>query len=157
MRFDVRADSFSPGCSARSFLPQHKATGARGEEIPVTWEDQQRINEFSRFNLQLSKIDDELKGKKNDAENLNDASTDIESLLDDDACKVRIGEVFMDVSNEDAEAFVKDQQAKSAAKLASLQAQRAELVVKMDILKKLLTEKFKNQINLENSDQTRDE
>lgn len=123
----------------------------------MTWEDQQHINEFSRLNLALSKLDDELKTKKNDAANLEDASTDIESLLDDDACKVRIGEVFMDVSNEEAEEFVTEQQAQSKAKLADLQTQREVLIKKMDTLKALLSAKFKNQINLENSDQTRED
>lgn len=123
----------------------------------MTWEDQQRINEFSRLNLALSKLDDDLKTKKNDAMNLSDASTDIESLLDDDACKVRIGEVFMDVSNEEAEEFVAEQKKLSDEKIKALTERRAELVRKMDELKQLLSAKFKNQINLENSDQTRDE
>jgi len=123
----------------------------------VTWEDQQRINEFSRLNLSLQKVEDELRVQKNTAANLDDAATDIDSLLDDDACKVRIGEVFMDVSNEEAEEFVKEKAAASAKKTAELQEQRTMLIKQMDLLKAMLYQKFGKQINLENADQTRDE
>ena len=123
----------------------------------MTWEDQQRINEFSRLNLSLQKVEDELRVQKNSAANLDDAATDIDSLLDDDACKVRIGEVFMDVSNEEAEEFVKEKAAASAKKTAELQEQRTMLIKQMDLLKAMLYQKFGKQINLENADQTRDE
>ncbi len=123
----------------------------------MTWEDQQRINEFSRLNLSLQKVEDELRVQKNTAANLDDAATDIDSLLDDDACKVRIGEVFMDVSNEEAEEFVKEKAAASAKKTAELQEQRTMLIKQMDLLKAMLYQKFGKQINLENADQTRDE
>lgn len=123
----------------------------------MTWEDQQRINEFSRLNLSLQKTEDELRVQKNAAANLDDAATDIDSLLDDDACKVRIGEVFMDVSNEEAEEFVKEKAAASAKKTAELQEQRTALIKQMDLLKAMLYQKFGKQINLENADQTRDE
>ena len=95
--------------------------------------------------------------KQNDAANLKDAQSDIEDLLDEDACKVRIGEVFMDVSNEEAEEHCAEQKKKSDEDLAALQEKRADLVKKMDVLKALLSAKFKNQINLENSDQTRED
>jgi prefoldin subunit 4 len=107
--------------------------------------------------LQLSKIEDDIKTKKNEAENLNDAANDIESLLDDDACKVRVGEVFIDVPNEEAEEFVKQQLALNKEKLDKLLQSRTELVKKMDALKALLYAKFGKQINLESAEQTREE
>lgn len=123
----------------------------------MTWEDQQHINEFSRLNLSLSKLDDDLKSKRNEAANLDDATTDIESLLDDDACKIRIGEVFVDVSNEEAEEFAAERKKAVDEAIAQLTAKREAIVKKMDTLKAILTTKFKNQINLENSDAIRDE
>lgn len=138
---------------------KHKvaAAAAKGEDVPVTWADQQRINEFSRFNLSLSKLDDELKTLQNATANLEDANTDIESLLDDDACKVRIGEVFMDVSNEEAEEFVKAKQTETAKKIAELTEQKQAILKQMDVLKALLYQKFGKQINLENAEQTRED
>jgi prefoldin subunit 4 len=132
-------------------------SGARGEDIPVTWEDQQHINEFSRCNLQMQRLDEDLKTARNAAANLEDAATDIDSLLDDDACKVRIGEVFMDVENDEAEAFVAKAKADNKSKVDTLAQQRVDLIKKMDTLKAILSAKFKNQINLENADQNRDE
>lgn len=140
---------------------KHKSAGAssasKGEDVPVTWADQQRINEFSRLNLSLQKLEDDLKTVRNDTANLEDAATDIDSLLDDDACKVRIGEVFMDVSNEEAEEFVKARKEATAKKGADLTAQKESILKQMDVLKALLYQKFGKQINLENAEQTRED
>jgi len=140
---------------------KHKSASAggaaRGEEIAVTWEDQQRINEFSRLNLRLQNVEEQLVSGRSATANLDDAAGDIEMLLDDDACKVKIGEVFWDVSNEEAEEFVKQRKDKQAAKTTELQEQRTQLVKQMDVLKAMLYQKFGKQINLENADQTRDE
>ena len=133
------------------------ASASKGEDVPVTWADQQRINEFSRLNLALQKLDDDLKAGKNDAANLEDAANDIDSLLDDDACKVRIGEVFMDVSNEEAEEFVKEKKAAQEKKQADLVESRKQVIKQMDELKTLLYQKFGKQINLENAEQTRED
>jgi prefoldin subunit 4 len=136
---------------------KHKTAGAaRGEEIAVTWEDQQRINEFSRLNLRLQGVEEQLSTGRSTAANLEDAAGDIETLLDDDACKVRIGEVFWDVSNDEAEEFVKEKKKAQADKTAELQEQRTQIVKQMDVLKAMLYNKFGKQINLENADQTRD-
>lgn len=136
---------------------KHKsAAPARGEEIAVTWEDQQRINEFSRLNLRLQNIDEQLSTGRSSTANLDDAAGDIEMLLDDDACKVKIGEVFWDVSNEQADEFVADKKKAQQDKTTELMGQKEQLVKAMDALKALLYAKFGNQINLENAEQTRD-
>lgn len=135
---------------------KHKAAG-KGEEIPVTWEDQQRINEFSRLNTKLQIVEDELRQKKNDVANIEDATGEIESLLDDDACKIKVGEVFIQVSNEDAEEFVKQRKQDTDTEHAKLKEQREGLLKQMDALKAVLYAKFGKQINLENAEQTRED
>jgi len=133
------------------------ASASRGEEIPVTWEDQSRINDFSRLNLQLSKLDDELRDARREKENLKDANDEIDMLLDDDACKVKIGEVFIDVSNDDANEFVSERKQQIDDRVAELDRKREEITKKMDTLKAMLYTKFGKQINLENAEQTRDD
>jgi len=123
----------------------------------VTWEDQSRINDFSRLNLQLSKLDDELRDARREKENLKDANDEIDMLLDDDACKVKIGEVFIDVSNDDANEFVSERKQQIDDRVAELDRKREEITKKMDTLKAMLYTKFGKQINLENAEQTRDD
>lgn len=56
--------------------------------------------------------------------NLKDAEGDIEDLLDDDACKIRIGECFVYVSNEDAEEFAQKKRGKCEKKVEGLEEVR---------------------------------
>lgn len=75
------------------------------EDIPVTWADQQNINAFGRLHTRMLDIDEELTVKKTEYENVKDAANDIENLLDDDCCKIKIGEIFFEVSNDEAIEF----------------------------------------------------
>lgn len=83
--------------------------------IPVLLEDQQRINKFSRLNTRFERVEEELERRKvdfsprrssidnlslqKDAENLKDAVSDIDSLLDDDACKSADGSLKFKLIN----------------------------------------------------------
>eukprot|EP01006_Ploeotia_vitrea_P043233 TRINITY_DN66705_c2_g4_i11.p1 TRINITY_DN66705_c2_g4~~TRINITY_DN66705_c2_g4_i11.p1 ORF type:complete len:202 (-),score=50.40 TRINITY_DN66705_c2_g4_i11:152-718(-) len=57
------------------------------EDVPVTWEDQQRINKFGRLVLRKTELQDELKKDETELANLEDAQGEIEMLMDDDACR----------------------------------------------------------------------
>ena len=58
------------------------------DDVEVRWEDQQRINAFGRLNGRLHDLEDEIKGKANQHELLDDASNEI-MLADDDDGPVR--------------------------------------------------------------------
>jgi len=118
-------------------------------EVGVLWEDQQRINRFGRLNQRLMELRDEMKSKKKQQENLKDAKSEIEALLDDDMCRAKIGECFFDVSNEYAEEFVDKQTQQNSSDADKLAAEEAEITKELEILKSILYAKFGNQINLE--------
>ena len=129
-------------------------SAAPKEEISVTWADQQSINLFSRLNARLSLVDDQLRALSKAHANLLDAADTVDSLLDDDAVMVRIGEVYVRTSNEAGEAFVKAERTNTEAKRAKLEAEKADIEQRMAALKKTLYGKFGKAINLENADQT---
>jgi len=126
-----------------------KKTASDSKEVQVLWEDQARINEFGRLNTRLQEILDEVEKKKNDVANLGDVTQDIEVLLDDDACKVRVGEVFVTVSNEEAEEFAQEELKEREEQVTVLNTEKEGLEKQMRALKALLYAKFGNQINLE--------
>jgi len=136
--------------------PKPKAVSDRSadsKEIGVTWEDQQRINEFGRLNVRLTEINDELAVKKKNMDDLGDAEGDIECLLEDDACKIKVGTLYVEVSNEEAEEYVQECKAEQEEEIASLGKEKDTITSKMDKLKVLLYQKFGNQINLETNPQ----
>merc|ERR1712070_1164791 len=94
-------------------------------EPQVTFEDQSRINRFGRLNQLLQDLEDDINEKKSQLANLNDGAGDIEMLMDDDACKIKIGEVFVSVSNEAAEEFVAEQKTQIVEDLAGLEPKAA--------------------------------
>jgi hypothetical protein len=54
------------------------------DEPQVHWEDQQKINRFSRLNLDLTKIEVFLKGEKEELSYLEDSISELELLDDSD-------------------------------------------------------------------------
>lgn len=129
--------------------PRSSKSTNETKEVQVVWEDQQRINEFGRLNIRLQEINDEIEKKNNDIANLGDVAGDIEVLLDDDACKIKVGEVFVTVSNEEAEEFAQDELKEREVQVATAKAEKDNIEKQMRTLKALLYAKFGNQINLE--------
>ena len=90
------------------------------EEVSVTWDDQQKINKFGRLHTRMLDLNDELATKKADCESMKDAASEIENLLDDDACKIKIGEIFFEVSNDEALEFAAKATERKKAEYAAL-------------------------------------
>jgi len=83
--------------------------------------------------------------KQNSIANIVDA----ESSIDDNMCKIKVGEVFVAVENDEAEEWVKQVQ----EEMSKLEKQHAEVQTEMEALKVLLYSKFGKAINLENAEQ----
>lgn len=52
-------------------------------------EDQQKINKFARLNSRLEELKEDIKNKKNEIQTLEDASTDVMMLEDDEELVIR--------------------------------------------------------------------
>ncbi len=72
-----------------------------------------------------------------------------ESLLDDDACRIKVGEVYIQTSNDNAAEYVEKEKKNATAELKEMEQRLAEITGKMDELKVQLYAKFKDSINLE--------
>ena len=91
----------------------------------VTWQDQQSINAFSRLNTRLSALDDQLRQLVKDHAGVVDAADGLEMLLDDDCAMIRVGEVYVRVSNEEAEQWVSREKGEVEEKKSKLEAEKA--------------------------------
>mmetsp|Transcript_8695 Transcript_8695/g.16033 ORF Transcript_8695/g.16033 Transcript_8695/m.16033 type:complete len:202 (+) Transcript_8695:149-754(+) len=129
--------------------PKTSIGGTSDDDPEVTWEDQQRINAYGRLNQRMLELDDEIKEQKSLVQSIIDASQDIEALIDDDACKIKVGEIYVQVDNDEAEEFVVEKQKETQEYLDKLLAEKRELVTKMETLKVILKGKFGKNINLD--------
>jgi prefoldin subunit 4 len=140
-------------CS-QNHLKKSQAIRPPESEVQVTWEDQQKINRFSRLNVRIQRLEDELKGKKAELLNCKDAVSEVESLIDDDSCRIKVGEVFIQVSNEEAEQWTNKVKKQVEEDVKKMEKEHKEISNEMEELKKVLYGKFGKAINLENSEQT---
>lgn len=109
--------------------------------------DQEKINMFAKLNNKLGDIKDELAVLKKEKDNLEDASGEL--VLADEGVKFQVGEVYVDVSSEEAEKLVAGLTAENAANVARLEAEKASVLDQMGALKVQLYAKFGRSINLE--------
>ncbi|CDP06817.1 unnamed protein product [Coffea canephora] len=122
--------------------------GSSGSETEVTWEDQQKINQFSRLNNRFHELEDEIKLAKETNDNLEDASNEL-ILTDDDIVRFQIGEVFAHIAKDGVETRIEQMKEVTSKNLEKLEEEKESIVAQMDELKKILYGKFKDSINLE--------
>ncbi|QRV94168.1 Prefoldin subunit [Ceratobasidium sp. AG-Ba] len=119
------------------------------ENTEVTWEDQQKINNFSKLNSRASDLEDNIAKQKSEKEALDDLAMELELADEDEPVDYKIGEAFFRIPLPRAQALiVKDQEA-AEAEITKLQAQIDECREEMKELKVALYAKFGKQINLD--------
>ncbi|CAF2082069.1 hypothetical protein YC2023_069598 [Brassica napus] len=119
-----------------------------GSEMEVTWQDQQNINTFSRFNNRFHELEDEIKFAKEKCDNLEDAGNEL-ILADEEMVRFQIGEVFAHVPKDEVETRIEEMKEATCKTLEKLEQEKQSLVSQMAELKKVLYAKFKDSINLE--------
>ncbi|KAF9900642.1 hypothetical protein EC991_007068 [Linnemannia zychae] len=118
-------------------------------DIQVSWQDQENINTFSKYNAKLQDLEEAYENKKTEKEYLDDLAMELELADEDEPVKYRIGEAFVSLSLEAAQERISKSQEELDQDIEGLKAQMDEAVEKMEGLKKVLYARFGNAINLE--------
>ncbi|KIY61937.1 Prefoldin, subunit 4 [Cylindrobasidium torrendii FP15055 ss-10] len=118
-------------------------------DAEVTWEDQQRINSFSKLNNRLRGIQEKLDGLKEEKDALDDLATEIELADESDAVLYRIGEAFFHLRHSQATKRLERDQSNIDTKVATLTSQSEDCQKDMAELKVKLYAKFGRAINLD--------
>ncbi|KAG0279560.1 hypothetical protein BGZ96_001928 [Linnemannia gamsii] len=118
-------------------------------DIQVSWQDQENINNFSKYNAKLQNLEETYETKKTEREYLDDLAMELELADEDEPVKYRIGEAFVSLSLEAAQERISKSQEELQQEIDGLKSQMDEAVEKMDSLKKVLYARFGNAINLE--------
>merc|ERR1712029_695272 len=79
------------------------AKAEQDKEIHILQEDQQKINQFARLNNRLEEYKDDIKAKKNEIQTLEDASTDLMMLDDEEKAPTKLGEVFVEMTQDEVQ------------------------------------------------------
>ncbi|WWC89151.1 uncharacterized protein L201_004069 [Kwoniella dendrophila CBS 6074] len=122
-----------------------------GDGVEVAWEDQQRINTFSKLNNRLTDIQDLLKVKNEEKEYYDDLSTELELADEDDNQPIlyKLGDSFFHLNLKDARRQLKSDLKKYDSEIEQLENKKTDCEKGMKDLKVQLYAKFGKQINLE--------
>ncbi|KAJ1949732.1 hypothetical protein EC988_004655, partial [Linderina pennispora] len=118
-------------------------------DVEVNWEDQQRINQFSKLNARLERLEDSYKSQKTEKEYLDDLAMEIELLDEEEPVPYRVGDTFVMLPLEEAQERVEKNKDAIDARVEDLDKQISDISEEMEVLKKELYGKFGRAINLE--------
>ncbi|PCH36035.1 Prefoldin subunit 4 [Wolfiporia cocos MD-104 SS10] len=119
------------------------------DNAEVTWEDQQRINTFSKLNTRLRGIEERITTLKQEKEALDDLSMELELADEDEPVMYKVGEVFLHLSHSRAMNRLEKDQNELNSELSNLTDRAEECEKSMKELKVILYAKFGRAINLD--------
>ncbi|KZV60637.1 Prefoldin subunit 4, partial [Peniophora sp. CONT] len=119
------------------------------EGTQVSWEDQQKINSFSKLNGRIKTIEEKMEVLKQEKEALDDLSMELELADEDEPVLYRVGEAFLHMPHSRAMKRLAADQTSTEKELDKLRARADECAVEMKSLKVALYAKFGNAINLD--------
>ncbi|KAK7920628.1 Gim complex component GIM3-like protein [Apiospora marii] len=122
---------------------------AGGDEVEVRREDQDKINKFSRLHQKELNIEEELKVKHKEKEELDDITTELELADEDELVPYKIGDAFFNVPLEQAQEMLATSSTKIEEDVSALEDKMGTIRDEMTQLKVELYARFGRSINLE--------
>ena len=120
------------------------------QDTQVEKADQEKINAFSKLNMKYMDIKEDVKKLKEELDNLVDAVGAIdETLGEDGALKLFLGEAMVAVNDEAATAYVEQLQEEKQNELDDKIEKKEEMEGQMSDLKSYLYARFGSSINLD--------
>lgn len=117
--------------------------------IKVTYEDQQRINQFSKLIMRKDVVEQELSQHRQEKEYLDDVSLEIELIDEDEPVHYKVGVIFMLLNQHEVVQQLEEDVEKVQESISSLETQEDQLENEIKELKTVLYAKFGDNINLE--------
>jgi len=118
-------------------------------DAEVTWEDQQRISSFSKYNNRLSDLEETLEQKKQEKEALDDLATELELADEDEPVLYKVGDAFVHLPLSEAQELLQGDQEALEKEIESVRERMEKCEVTMKELKVVLYGKFGKAINLD--------
>ncbi|KAH9040185.1 Prefoldin subunit 4 [Lactarius pseudohatsudake] len=115
----------------------------------VTWEDQQRINTFSKLNTRVRSLAEKMNNLKQEKEAFDDLAMELELADEDQPVLYKVGEAFLHLPHHRAMKRLERDQAQVDEEIAKLTGVVDQCEQDMKALKIELYGRFGNAINLD--------
>ncbi|CAD8126981.1 unnamed protein product [Paramecium sonneborni] len=119
------------------------------DNIEVDRQDQQKINSFSRLNMQYHELIRLNQARKEELSRLADGKDEMELMDDDEKIPFKFGDSFIRVNVEKARTLIDEQVVKIKKQFEEDTKKIEETLKQMNNLKAKLYAKFGSQINLD--------
>ncbi|GAW15125.1 hypothetical protein EKO27_g9034 [Xylaria grammica] len=122
---------------------------ATTDEVEVRREDQDKINKFSRLHQRELNLEEELKSKNKEKEELDDVTLELELADEDDLVPYKIGDAFFHVPLSQAQDMLASSTSRIDEEVSELEDKIGTNKEEMQQLKVELYARFGRSINLE--------
>ncbi|KAI0099291.1 Prefoldin subunit-domain-containing protein [Nemania sp. FL0031] len=120
-----------------------------GDEVEVRREDQDKINKFSRLHQRELNLQDELKSKNKEKEELDDVTLELELADEDEKVPYKIGDAFFHIPLSQAQEMLAESTSRIEEQVLELEDKIGTTKEEMQQLKVELYARFGRSINLE--------
>ncbi|KAI3323966.1 Prefoldin subunit-domain-containing protein [Xylariaceae sp. AK1471] len=131
----------------RMLTKDDEATG--GDEVEVRREDQDKINKFSRLHQRELILEEELKSKNKEKEELDDVTLELELADEDEKIPYKIGDTFFHIPLPQAQEMLASSTSRIEEEVSELEDKIGTTKEEMQQLKIELYARFGRSINLE--------
>ncbi|RYO93259.1 hypothetical protein DL766_001379 [Monosporascus sp. MC13-8B] len=133
----------------RRMLSREDEAATGGDEVEVRREDQDKINKFSRLHQRELKLEEELKAKNKEKEELDDVTMELELADEDDKVPYKIGDAFFHLPLPQAQEMLASSTSQIEEEVSALEEKIGTTKEEMTQLKVELYARFGRSINLE--------
>ncbi|KAI9755910.1 MAG: hypothetical protein M1815_004458 [Lichina confinis] len=133
----------------RRMLTKEEEASAGTAEIEVRREDQEKINKFSRLHQKELQLDEDLKSKHKDKEDLEEVGNELELADEDNFIPYMIGDFFVSLPVDEVQSRLASATRKLDEEISKLEEGLDDVREEMRNLKVQLYARFGKTINLD--------
>ncbi|KAA6412039.1 MAG: prefoldin subunit 4 [Lasallia pustulata] len=133
----------------RRMLSQEDEAAVGADETEVRREDQDKINKFSRLHQREMLLEDELKTKAKDKEDLDEISNELELADEEEKIPYKIGDSFISLPLPEVQEMLSSSTEKIEEEVSGIEEKLSGIREEMQQLKVALYARFGRSINLE--------
>ncbi|KAF2194434.1 Prefoldin, subunit 4 [Zopfia rhizophila CBS 207.26] len=133
----------------RRMLSREDEASTGGEDVEVRREDQEKINKFSTLHQKETGLEEELKGKQKEKEDLEEISTELELVDEEEKVPYKIGDCFVSLPQPEVLELLSASTESIDEDVSALEEQLSTIRDEMQELKVALYARFGRSINLE--------
>ncbi|KAF2010970.1 Prefoldin, subunit 4 [Aaosphaeria arxii CBS 175.79] len=133
----------------RRMLSKEDEAATGGEDVQVRREDQEKINKFSTLHQKEVALEDELKAKQKEKEDLEEISMELELVDEDDKVPYKVGDSFVSLPQPQVLEMLSASTESIDEEVSVLREKIDSIHEEMEGLKTALYGRFGRSINLE--------